>query len=95
VRSSQAVGYRYLACAECNEDFKALFVNAPERWREWNDDPEHSYKLERCLYTFFMNGLSVFESLAFCLYFVGGTIRPELFPHTSNPEAHLFEVIRQ
>jgi hypothetical protein len=86
VRSSQAVGHRYRTCVECNEEFKGLLRNAPERWREWNDDPEHSYKLERCLHAFFMNGLSVFESLGFCLYFSGGALRPSDFPHVQNPK---------
>jgi hypothetical protein len=54
-------------------------------WREWNNDPEHAYKLERCLYTFFLNGISVFESLAFCLYFVGGRLSAAEFPHTQKP----------
>ncbi len=85
-RSWMAVWFRYRTCAECNENFKALLINAPDSWREWNDDQEFLYKLEGCLYTFFMNGLSVFESLGFCLYFVGGAIRPDDFPYMNEPK---------
>ena len=84
-RSYMAVCYRYRTCTECNEEFKALLANAPDSWREWNHHPELAYKLERCLYTFFMNGLSVFESLGFCLYFIGGGRRPPAFSPTGKP----------
>lgn len=70
-RAWQAVRFRYRACCEANEEFKSLFANASELWREWNMDEEHSYKMERCLYIFFTNGLSVIESFGFCLYFIG------------------------
>jgi hypothetical protein len=85
VLSSLAAGYRYRTCVECNEEFKALVINAPQIWRELNEDPEYAYKLERCLHTFFMNGVSVFESLAFCLYFVGSATRAVDFPHVREP----------
>lgn len=52
--SWQAVRYRYRLCAECNEKFKSL-------WKvEW-ENQELTYKLERCIYMFFMGGLSVFD----------------------------------
>jgi len=86
MRSWVAVRFRYRACCEANEEFKSLFANATELWREWNSDEEHSYKMERCLYTFFTNGLSVFESFGFCLYFVGNAIRPEGFVHVEQPK---------
>jgi len=85
-RAWMAVCYRYRTCTECNEEFKALHINAPDLWRECNSDEEHAYKLGRCLYTFFTNGLSVFESLGFCLYFVGGAIRPGDFPYMGKPK---------
>lgn len=81
----QAVRFRYRACCEANEEFKSLFLNASDLWREWNMDEEHSYKMERCLYTFFMNGLSVFESFGFCLYFVGNAINANAFD-VKNPK---------
>lgn len=83
-----AVRYRYRACSERNEAFKTLFVNAMANnlWREWSEGDEHHYKLEQCLYHFFMNGLSVFESLGFCLYFVGNMIDPKHFINICKPK---------
>jgi hypothetical protein len=76
--SWQAVRYRYRLCAECNEKFKSL-------WKvEW-ENQELTYKLERCIYMFFMGGLSVFDSFAFCLYFLGHAIQPGTFPEVANP----------
>jgi len=85
VLSSLAAGYRYRTCVECNEEFRVLVINAPEMWREWNHDPEHAYKVERCLYTFLMSAVSVFESLAFCLYFVGSRISLKNFADIQKP----------
>ena len=34
----------------------------------WGDE-ELTYKLERCIYTFFMSGLSVFDSFTYCPLF--------------------------
>jgi hypothetical protein len=36
---------------------------------------------------FFMSGLSVFDSLAFCLYFLGNTINPGAFPGVAKAVA--------
>src|SRR5438270_8513013 len=69
--SWQAVRYRYRICAECNDEFKSLLSKASEHWREWGADEELNYNLERCIYIFFVSGLSVFESFGFCLYFLG------------------------
>lgn len=82
-----AVHYRYRACWELNEAFKTLFLNAManDLWREWSEGEEHNYQLEQCIYHFFMNALSVFESLAFCLYFVGGIINKIYFNLIKNP----------
>lgn len=82
-----AVRYRYRACSELNEAFKTLLSNAmgSDLWREWSEGEEHHYQLEQCIYHFFMNALSVFESLAFCLYFVGGMIDKKHFTHIKNP----------
>ena len=85
-RAWLAVRYRYRACSEQNEAFKALFDNTTDLWREWGADEEQNYRLEQCLYHFFMNCLSVFDSLAFCLYFVGAMIDPEHFAHVRNPK---------
>lgn len=83
-----AVLYRYRACSEHNEAFKNLFVNAManDLWREWSKGDEHHYKLEQCLYHFFMNALSVLESLGFCLYFFCGMVDPKNFAGVCNPK---------
>jgi hypothetical protein len=86
-RAWQAVRYRYRACFESNEHFRALLAGASEMWKEWNADEEMNYKVEQCLYLFFMNGLSVFDSLAFCLYFVGGGMRGSGFPLIEKPKS--------
>jgi hypothetical protein len=69
--SWQAVRYRYRSCAECQDEFLALLANASETWRDGWHDEELAYKLERCIYLFFMGALSIFDSFAFCLYFLG------------------------
>ena len=83
--SWQAVRYRYRICAECNDEFKSLLANASEAWRSGWGDEEMNYKLERCIYVFFMSGLSVLESFCFCLYFLGSAMRPTDFPHFNKP----------
>jgi len=83
--SWQAVRYRYRSCAECNDEFKVLLANPSEAWQAGWGDEELSYKLERCIYMFFVSGLSVFDSFAFCLYFVGHAMQPGDFPLIANP----------
>jgi len=83
-RALLAVCYRYRACSEYNDAFKAMLVNASELWREWGGDEEQNYKIEQTLYQFFMSGLSVFDSLGFCLYFLGSMVRPKDFPLISK-----------
>lgn len=85
-RAWQAVRYRYRLCAESSEEFRSLLANASESWRADAGDEELTYKLERCIYVFFMSGLSVFESLGFCLYFLGGAMQPNGFPHVAKPK---------
>ena len=53
-------------------------------WQAGWGDEEFSYKLERCIYTFFMNGLSVFDSFAYALYFLGHAIQPAAFPDVAK-----------
>lgn len=83
----QAVRYRYFACSRLNEEFKTLFSNAKAdaRFNEWSEGDEHHLQLEQCIYHFFINALSVFESLVYCLYFVGGAIDKEHFKLIQNP----------
>jgi hypothetical protein len=83
--SWQAVRYRYRSCAECHDEFKALLANPSEAWRAGWPDEELTYKLERCIYMFFMSGLSVFDSFAFSLYFLGHAMQPGTFPDVANP----------
>ena len=84
----QAVRYRYRTCSEQNETFKMLFTNSMDcdLWREWTEGEDHNFKLEQCLYNFFTNALSVFESLGFCLYFVGAMINAKNFPKVTSPK---------
>jgi hypothetical protein len=64
-----------------------LLVNASNLWREWSAaDGEQNYKLEKTLYQFFMSSLSVFESLGFCLYFVGHRVCPQHFRLVTTPD---------
>jgi hypothetical protein len=83
--SWQAVRYRYRCCAECTDEFKTLLRNASESWLAGLGDEEMAYRLERCIYVFFMSGLSIFDSFAFCLYFVGHEIHPAHFPDIASP----------
>jgi hypothetical protein len=83
--SWQAVRYRYRSCAECNEEFKGLLDNTSEAWQSGWGDEELSYKLERCIYVFFMGALSIFDSFALCLYFLGNAIQPKGFSDVANP----------
>lgn len=81
----QAVRYRYRLSYECSEEFYSLSTNASESWRKGDVDEEVSYKLERCIYIFFISGLSIFESLGFCLYFLANRLRPSDFPRVAKP----------
>jgi hypothetical protein len=83
--SWQAVRYRYRTCAECSEEFKALVGNASQAFVSGMGDEELTYKLERCIYLFFMGALSVFDSFALSLYFLGNAIRPAAFPDVAHP----------
>lgn len=83
--SWQAVRYRYRSCTECEDEFRALLANASEEWRAALLDEELSYKLERCIYLFFTSALSVFDSFAFCLYFLGHALQPGAFPAVATP----------
>jgi hypothetical protein len=90
--SWQAVRYRYRSCAECRDEFKALLANTSEAWRAGWGDEELTYKLERCIYMFFMSGLSVFDSFAFCLYFgtrCSRTLFPTLPSHATSHQQPL------
>jgi hypothetical protein len=84
--SWQAVRYRFRICTECNDQFKALLANPSESWRAGWGDEELTYKIERCIYIFFMSSLSVLESFGFCLYFLGAALRPSDFPHFDKPK---------
>jgi hypothetical protein len=48
-------------------------------------DEKVNYAVERCIYVFFVSGLSVFESFGFGLYFLGHCLKPDEFPHVSKP----------
>jgi hypothetical protein len=80
----RAVRYRYRACFDCDVALKNMLASEAD-WRP--DDEEQIYTLVRSVYEFFTNALAVFESLGFCLYFVGNALRPLDFPNASNPKA--------
>jgi hypothetical protein len=84
--SWQAVRYRYRLCFDSSEEFSVLLDNAGESWRKGGTDEELSYKLERCIYVFFVSSVSVFDSLGFCLYFFGNTLRSTNFPYVVKPK---------
>jgi hypothetical protein len=78
--SWQAVRYRYRTCAECADELKQLEPGpAGLGYEEW------MYKLDRCIYLFFTSALSVFDSFAFCLYFLGNAIDQAAFVEVNNP----------
>jgi hypothetical protein len=81
----QAVRYRYRGTSEANDDFKALLGNPPELWAAGWGDEEFAFKLERCIYTFFVSSLSIFDSFAFGLYFLGHSVAPASFPDVAKP----------
>ena len=84
-RAWKAVRYRYRSCVDCNEEFRALLVNPSKPFQPGWSDEGSTYELERCIYLFFMSGLSVFDSLAFCLYFVGHATKPNDFSCVASP----------
>jgi len=84
--SWQAVRYRYRLCAECCAEFEALLADPSEAWLAGWGDEELNYKIDRCIYMFFMSGLSTIESFIFCLYFLGNAICPKNFPHFDTPK---------
>lgn len=83
--SWQAVRYRYRSCAESNEEFKQLFANPSDMWTAGWGDEELNYKFERCIYQFFTAAVSIFDSFAFCLYYLGNGLRPDVFPKVEKP----------
>lgn len=83
--SWQAVRYRYRSAAECNDEFKSLLANPSQSWQSGWGDEELLYRLERCIYVFFLSALSVFDSFAFSLYFYGNALNPTAFPNVANP----------
>lgn len=85
--SWQAVRYRYRSCAEACEEFKSLLANQSPSWQNGWGDEELLYKLERCIYTFFIGGLSVFDSFAFSLYFYGNALQSAGFSKIANPRS--------
>jgi hypothetical protein len=82
----QAVRYRYRLCFDSSDEFSALLLNAGESWRKGGSDEELSYKLERCIYVFFLSSVSIFDSLAFCLYFFGNALQPVNFRYVYKPK---------
>jgi hypothetical protein len=82
----QAVRYRYRLCYDSSEEFSALLIDPNEAWSKGGIDEELSYKLERCIYVFFISGVSIFDSLTFCLYFFGNALQPTYFRYVDEPK---------
>lgn len=86
--SWQAVRYRYRTCSECANEFRKLVGSAGEGWLTGTEQNEElTYRVEACIYLFFVSALSVFESLGFCLYFLGAGLQPVAFPLIKNPKS--------
>jgi hypothetical protein len=62
-----------------------LFAKPSESWSVGWMDEELNYKIERCIYVFFMSALSVLESFVFCPYFIGNAICPNDFLNFDKP----------
>jgi hypothetical protein len=71
--------------SECSEEFKTLLDNASQAFVSGIGDEDLTYKLERCIAVFFMSALSVFDSFALSLYFLGNAIQANAFPDVANP----------
>jgi hypothetical protein len=84
-RAFEGVLYRYRSCSEANDEFVTLVRGADETWGENGADRELAYRLDRSLYAFYTNGLSIFESFGFCLYIIGSALRGQGFPYASLP----------
>jgi hypothetical protein len=54
-------------------------------WQAGWGDEELTYKLERCIYIFFMSALSIYDSFALSLYFLGNAIQATAFPDVAAP----------
>jgi hypothetical protein len=89
-----AARYRYRACADSSIEYKLLFDSPPETWSAGRPDEEYEYKLERCLCLFFTSALSVLESLAFGLYFIGNAVSPAHFKYVSEPRKITLNQVR-
>jgi hypothetical protein len=88
-RAWEAVRYRYRTCVEQNDEFKSLLQEGSDKWRDSAYDDAHGeqdYRLDRCLYGFFTNSVSIFDSFAFCLYFAGAVRRQSGFRLVAEPE---------
>jgi Protein of unknown function (DUF2934) len=84
--SCQAVRYRHRLCTGCHAEFKALLADPSESWQAGWVDEELNYKIDRCIYVFFMSALSIIESFVFGLYFLGNAIHPKNFPYFNAPK---------
>ena len=81
----QAVRYRYRGAAEASDELRELLANPSALWLAAFGDVDFNYKLERCIYVFFLSAFSVFDSFAYCLYFLGHSLQPAAFPSVATP----------
>jgi len=94
-QSWEAVRHRYLLCSSSNEDFRKLLAEPSEMWQAGWEDRALAYELERCIYVFFMSALSIFESFAYNLYFLGSIIDPDGFPQVCSPKNITLKITRK
>ena len=86
-----AVRYRYQACSEQNQAFKVFFADAManDLYREWSVGEEYNYRWSIRIYLSSpTHCLCFFESLGFCLYFLGAMIdtNKKNFPDVASPK---------
>ena len=84
-----AVAYRFKACEEANESFKASLSNHGA-----SPPPEERFSQERWLFEFFTSGQAVLESFAYASYAVGTLLQPQHFQMLSAKDLRKITVKR-
>lgn len=70
-----AIAYRFLSCSNYNFEFISLIKRAGN-----SPVPTERYKQEKCLFGFFVTGLSTIESFCYGLYAIASMINSSYFP---------------
>ena len=77
----QAVAYRSIACAKYDSDFTELM-----RLYGANPSFEQQYLQGQYLFNFFINGLSILESICYALFAIGSLVKPSSFLIATSEE---------